>query len=164
MLLPREKKILNLLLKKEKIFTVSEIAVELKVSPRTIKADVKRINSEMGKKSCCICTKRGVGLWLDCNEEDRRWLKHILADAFGSYMEVEARKYYIAAELLNREAYMSMEAIANDLYVSKATVNHDMKELDPFWKRFELECTKRTKYGVMVTGSEKKSGRRCLMR
>ena len=156
MLLPREKKILNLLLKKEKTFTASEIATELKVSPRTIKADIKRMNGELEKNSCSICTKRGVGYWLDYDHEGEAYLKTILTKTNTSYMGADVRKYYIAAELLDSKEYTSMETIANDLYVSKATVNNDIKELEPFWERFELECIKRAKYGVMVTGSEKK--------
>lgn len=159
MFLPREKKILNMLLKKEKTFTTAELAAELKVDPRTIKADVKKMNEELKVHSCFIRTKRGVGLWLDSDEEGEAYLKSILREQ-QSYLMPEARKYQVAAELLNASTgrnlgYISMETLANKYFVSKATILNDVNELEPFWKRFGLTCIKKVKYGMCVEGSER---------
>ena len=75
MFLPREKKILHLLYKNENKFTTSQIAAELKVSPRTIKADIKKIREILEKNSCSIKTKQGVGLWLYYDEAGEQFLQ-----------------------------------------------------------------------------------------
>lgn len=155
MFLPREKKILNMLLKNERKFTTAEIAAELKVDSRTIKMDIKKMNEELEKNFCYIRTRRGVGLWLDYNAEGEKFLKKVLYETQDSYISSDVRKYYVAAELLNRNDYIAMETLANLFYVSKATVLNDVNELENFWKTFGLVCTKKVKYGVLVEGSEK---------
>lgn len=156
MFLPREKNILKLLWKREKKLTTSFIAAELKVSPRTIKADVKRINDVLRKHSCRIRTKQGVGLWLDYDESGKHYLELIIYGDGESYISVENRKYYVAVELLLCRGYTSMEAVANKLYVSKGTVVNDITELEAFWKQFGITFIKKVKYGIKVEGSELK--------
>ncbi len=154
MFLPREKKILNMLLKNEKKFTTSQIAAELKVSPRTIKTDIKKINEELERNSCCIRTKQGVGLWLDCDANGEQYLKMVLYEESDSYISSEVRKYYIAAALLNSNDYVSMESIAGRFFVSKGTVVNDINELESFWNKFDITFTKKVKYGIRAEGSE----------
>lgn len=156
MLLAREKKILNLLLKNEKKkFTISQIAAELNVSQRTIKMDIKKINGELNLNSCCIRTKRGVGVWLDCDEEGKNYLKMEIYAEHDSYISTKVRKYYIAVLILNSEGFVSMEAIANRIYVSKGSVVNDVSELNSFWKKFGITLVKKVKYGIRVLGTEK---------
>ena len=155
MFLPREKKILSLLLKNETKFTTSQIAAELKVSPRTIKTDIKKINEELEKHSCYIRTKQGVGLWLYYDTEGEQFLKTALYEEQDSYISSEVRKYYIAAKLLNNVEYTSMEAMSNMFFVSKGTVVNDLNELEDFWRKFGITFTKKVKYGVKAEGSER---------
>lgn len=154
MFLTREKKILNMLLKNDKKYTTSQIAAELKVSPRTIKADIKKINQVLEKHSCVIQTKQGVGLWLNCDEEGEKYLKLALYEDKDAYISQDIRKYYIAAELLLYNEYTSMEAIANRLYVSKGTVVNDLNELERFWEKFGITFIKKVKYGIKTEGTE----------
>ncbi len=155
MFLPREKNILKLLWKNEKKITTSEIASELKVSPRTIKADIKRMNEDLKKHSCYIRTKQGVGLWLDYDQNGEYYLELLLYGDNASYVSVDIRKYYVAIEIfLCGKEYISMEYIANKLCVSKGTIVNDIAALETFWKRFSLTLVKKVKYGLKIEGSE----------
>lgn len=155
MFLPREKKILSMLLENEEKITIYKIAANLKVSSRTIKTDIKKINEELGKHSCNIQTKQGVGLWLDYDSEGVHFLNTALYEEQDSYITAEVRKYYIAAALLNNMEYTSMEALSNTLFVSKGTVVHDLNELAPFWQKFGITFTKKVKFGIKTEASEK---------
>ncbi len=155
MFLPREKKILNMLLKNEKKFTTSQIAAELKVSPRTIKTDIKKINEILEKHSCSIRTKQGVGLWLDLDADGEQYLRMALYEVQDSYISADVRKYYIAAALLNNKDFTSMEAMSGRFYVSKGSIVNDINELEPFWEKFGIHFTKKVKLGVKAWGSEK---------
>lgn len=155
MFLSREKRILNLLLKNEKKFTISQIAAELNVSQRTIKADIKKINEELRQTSCCIHTKRGVGAWLVCDEEGKKHLKMAVYAEQDFYISAKVRKYYIAVLLLSCDGFISMETIANRLYVSKGSVVNDIGALDLFWNKFEITIVKKVKYGIRILGTEK---------
>lgn len=155
MFLPREKKILHLLYKNENKFTTSQIAAELKVSPRTIKADIKKIREILEKNSCSIKTKQGVGLWLYYDEAGEQFLQSVLYEMKDSYISSDVRKYYVAAYLLlHNKKFISMESIANLLYVSKGTIVNDVSELISFWEKFGITFIKKVKYGIKAEGSE----------
>ena len=64
MLLPREKRILEILYAKKQGYTSSELAAALHISLRTVKTDIKRIREELEKTGCEILTKAGKGIWL----------------------------------------------------------------------------------------------------
>lgn len=156
MFFTREKQLLSLLFKNQQKFTTAQIAAQLKVSPRTIKADIKRLNDELGKHSCSILTKQGVGIWLDYSEDGEQFLKSVLfEDRDSVYISPETRKYYLAAKLLLHHGFTSMESLANQFYVSKGTVVNDFNELEDFWTKFGLIFIKKVKYGICVKGTEK---------
>lgn len=157
MLLPREKRIIELLYKNDKKLTTSLMAAELKVSQRTIKTDIKKINTILEKSGCSIGTKAGVGLWLQYTAEGEKFLKALLFnEEKASEILPETRKYYVAIKLLQQEKYISMEAISQELYISKGTVVNDLKELEKFWDRYGLLLIKKVKWGIKISGDEKR--------
>lgn len=122
MLLAREKKIVTLLMEHEDKLTTTQIATSLKVSSRTIKTDIKKINEELEKHSCRINSQQGVGLWIEYdNHEAQKYLKEVARDTVDSYLSPEVRKYHLAVELLLKDDYTSMEALAKEYYISKAS-------------------------------------------
>lgn len=141
MLLAREKKIVTLLIEHEDKLTTTQIATSLKVSSRTIKADIKKINEELEKHSCRINSQQGVGLWIEYdNHEAKKYLKEVTRDTADLYLSPEVRKYHLAVELLLQDDYTSMEALAKEYYISKAmkTTYRELKtenlNLRPAWE------------------------------
>ena len=155
MLLAREKKIVTLLMEHEDKLTTTQIATSLKVSSRTIKTDIKKINEELEKHSCRINSQQGVGLWIEYdNHEAQKYLKEVARDTVDSYLSPEVRKYHLAVELLLKDDYTSMEALAKEYYISKATVLNDLNELDELWEHYGIRFIKKVKYGIKVEGNE----------
>ena len=155
MLLAREKKIVTLLIEHEDKLTTTQIATSLKVSSRTIKADIKKINEELEKHSCRINSQQGVGLWIEYdNHESKKYLKEVTRDTADFYLSPEVRKYHLAVELLLQDDYTSMEALAKEYYISKATVLNDLNELDELWEHYGVHFIKKVKYGIKVEGNE----------
>ena len=155
MLLTRERKIVALLMENEDKLTTTQIADSLKVSSRTIKADIKKINIELERHACRINSQQGKGLWIQWdNAEGERYLKEIIKEEEDSYLSPEIRKYHLAVDLLLRDTYTSMEALAKDYFISKATVLNDLGELDEFWSHFSIHFIKKVKYGIKVEGTE----------
>lgn len=156
MLLAREKKIVTLLIEHEDKLTTTQIATSLKVSSRTIKADIKKINEELEKHSCRINSQQGVGLWIEYdNHEAKKYLKEVTRDTADLYLSPEVRKYHLAVELLLQDDYTSMEALAKEYYISKATVLNDLNELDELWEHYGVHFIKKVKYGIKVEGNER---------
>lgn len=126
MLLAREKKIVTLLIEHEDKLTTTQIATSLKVSSRTIKADIKKINEELEKHSCRINSQQGVGLWIEYdNHEAKKYLKEVTRDTADLYLSPEVRKYHLAVELLLQDDYTSMEALAKEYYIKGAQLTEE---------------------------------------
>lgn len=155
MMLTREKRILDLLMENGDKLTTTQIADALKVSSRTIKADVKKINEQLDNHFCRINSQQGVGLWIEYdNAEGERYLKELLKRKSNTYLLPEIRKYHFAVELLFQNDYISMETLAKEYYISRASVLNDLSELDTFWDHFNLKLIKKVKYGIKVEGTE----------
>ena len=69
MIMPREKKILQLLYNANSNFTSKDLANLLGISSRTIKADIKCLRDELKNSGCSIEAKTGKGIWLEYDEE-----------------------------------------------------------------------------------------------
>ena len=155
MLLTREKRILDLLMEHGDTLTTAQIADVLKVSSRTIKTDIKKINEQLNNHFCRINSQQGVGLWIEFdNAEGEKYLKELLKGGVNTYMLPEVRKYHFAVELLFQNDYISMETLAKEYYISRASVLNDLSELDTFWDHFNLDFIKKVKYGIKVEGTE----------
>lgn len=154
-MLTREKKLLELLLKGERTYTTNELANLLHVSPRTVKKDVKRAREELKLPDCRLNSQAGKGIWLTCTEEGKKFVnKLIMTHDDDSFAIPENRKYYVLLKLLDAKTFLSMESIADSLYVSKGTVVNDVGEIVPFLKKQGLTLEKRAKYGIRILGKE----------
>lgn len=157
MLLARERKILVLLFSKKRKFTTNELASTLHVSPRTIKTDIKRINEELNEQNvgCTINTKTGQGIWITFDDKGRQYLDNLLMNGEDvSFILPENRKYYVALRLLDAENYISMESIAESIYVSKGTIVNSINELTPTFEKMGVVLEKKVKHGMRVIGTE----------
>lgn len=157
MLLARERKILILLFSKKRKFTINELASTLHVSPRTIKTDIKRINEELKEENvgCTINTKTGQGIWITFDDKGRQYLDNLLINGEDvSFILPENRKYYVALRLLDAENYISMESIAESIYVSKGTIVNSINELTPTFEKMGVVLEKKVKHGMRVIGTE----------
>lgn len=157
MLLPREKKILELLYQEKKELTANELASTLHISSRTVKGDIKRLRSELENTGCQINTKTGRGIWLSYDQSGKKFLNNLLMnEENASSILPETRKYYIALQILDTDEYVSMESISDTLYVSKGTIMNDVNRLASFFQELGLTLEKKVKYGIRVKGSESK--------
>lgn len=157
MLLPREKKILELLYSGKGELTTTELANILHISSRTIKADIKHVKEELVSTGCMIHTKTGKGMWLSYDNEGKKFLDNLLLnEENASSIIPETRKYYIALQLLDGDDYVSMESISQSMYVSKGTIVNDVNKLQEFFEKQGLTLEKKVKYGIKVIGNESK--------
>lgn len=72
----------------------------------------------------------------------------------SSFADNDSRKRYIIARLLKANDFVRIEQIADELFVSRATVDRLMPELKTELREYGLQIAARPKYGVMIRGSE----------
>lgn len=75
-------------------------------------------------------------------------------DPYHYKMSLEERKLYIAIALLYHEGYYSMQELADELYVTRATIMNDCKVVDQFLKAYKVRFTAKSKRGIRVEGDE----------
>ena len=156
MLLPRQKRIVELIYRSKDGLTTTELANALNISQRTVKSEIQKIKEELRFSGCEIHAKAGKGVWISYNDEGRRFLDNLMLNGESpcSFLP-EVRKYYIALQLLDSDDFISMETISDSMYVSKGTVVNDINKLEEFFEKQGLSLERKVKYGVRILGREK---------
>lgn len=153
----REKKILQLFLDhKNQVFTSSELAFIFNISSRTIKSDIKRINSELSSTGLRIVTKAGLGMWLESDsKEEIANIKVINSDSRIITFNEQERKIKIAYYLTEANDYISTEKIAQKLFYCNSTVIRDINQLETFFAKYDIKVVKHKSKGVKLLYNEK---------
>ena len=66
----------------------------------------------------------------------------------------EERIAYILQRILTTEGYVKLSQLAEEIYVSKSTVNLIMKDITDICGRYQLQIEKRPYYGIRIVGEE----------
>ncbi|QUC04407.1 HTH domain-containing protein [Atopobium sp. oral taxon 416] len=77
-------------------------------------------------------------------------------DLFEYKLSSEERKIYITVELLLQEGYISLQALADSMFVSRNTVVQDIKLVRYWLSKYDIEVITKGKYGVEINSSEEK--------
>ena len=151
-----------------------ELAERLDVSVRTVRSYVSRIN-EMLASACSADATSPAGriemrsssvYRLEAADHDRLFalMGDTAADvAPGAAIPVteEQRVTYLLSDLLYRTGWITIDDLAQILFVSRATVTEDLREVERRLGRFDLSVERRPRYGIRVVGQELKR-RLCL--
>lgn len=154
----RQQKILKQLLTADSQFTTNQLADKLDVSARTIRSDIKAINCWLedtyGGK---IKTKPRVGVWLEMGNKDRELLKEELEFGPNTFSpdSKEGRIVYIIKRLLETDERLTATQLAEELYVSRTTINHDLHQVEDWLSEHNLKLKKKPNWGMKLIGAEK---------
>lgn len=120
-------------LKEEEYVSISTLSFSLSVSERTVRNDIKELKAILDPQIAAIGYKKGFGYHLDVyREEEFNRLMH--CSKFLNY-ESGRRKFYILEQILFSEKALRIDDFCEKLYVSRSTLNQDLKDL----KRFLLD-------------------------
>ena len=153
----RKRKILSIVYHSKSPLQMEHIASLIGVSSRTIYSDVKDINYHFKSLGMEIVSKPRIGTWLEVREGTDEKLKLEISKVINNtnYEKAYERVNYILKKLLMTNTFISMQEIADELYVSKATVNLEMGYIEETLKKSKLTFVKKTNHGIKVTGEEK---------
>ena len=134
----------------------AELAAAYGVSSRTVRNHVHAANRAIAPMAR-IELPRGGGyaLVVDDAPAFERWLEQTRADRCRSLPQTpEARVAYLLSDLLAREDYITLDTLSSILYVSRASISNDLKQVEARLKHFGLSLDKRPHHGIKVIGSE----------
>ena len=157
----RQKKIFLYLLNSNRGLSGNELSKSFNVSTRTIRSDIKTLNQMLDKYSITIKSSSQEGYFIP---KDQRITGLAIIDKVfeeeDSIMKIpntpSERFAFIVFKLSFAMDYISMEELANLLFVSKTTIYLDIKDLDEELKKspfLELEISPMK--GLKLFGDER---------
>jgi len=155
----RQQHILKQLIGEHGHITGKQLADLLQVSSRTIRSDLKEIESRFQKENsgARIISLYGQGYYLDVIDEDKfkSFLRTITDKDETMPVEPEDRVQYLVRLFLLSSDYLKIEDLADKIFVSRSTLQNDLKDVKVTLNQFYLELTSRPNYGLKLSGKEK---------
>lgn len=133
-----------------------ELADQFGVSARTIRSYVCRANACMGE-TAHIATERGRGRELIINDQKAFFQLIPTQDTCWERLTPQTsdeRVLYLLNDLLNRKEWITLDELANILFISRRTISGDLKQVEEVLKEFHLSLVRRPHYGIHVEGNE----------
>ncbi|MEG1793229.1 MAG: helix-turn-helix domain-containing protein [Bacilli bacterium] len=156
----RQRDILIELIKQENYITSKKLALLNNVSIRTIKSEVKQINSYLQVYDMLIESCTGLGYRIntvgnkemaDINLllEDIDYERHSIINE-----TMKDRTDYIAIKFLKEQDFVKSEQLLNELYISPSTLSHDLRQVKHIFKMFNLKIISKPYKGLYIFGDE----------
>ncbi|MBB6731389.1 BglG family transcription antiterminator [Cohnella zeiphila] len=150
----RQRRLLELLLRRQEEVTAGEMAEELRISARTVHRDMQELEPMLAANGLSLVRKSGIGISLQGGEEELARFKEQLGASVSATYSPDERKALILCRLLREEEPVKLFALAHMLHAAIPTVTRDLDELEPQLNRQGLELVRRRGYGVELAGGE----------
>jgi mannitol operon transcriptional antiterminator len=154
-LTPRLNHLFRILLRNTEPISVSELAVQMNTSKRTVFREMENIDSLLHSYHLRITAKAGVGIWLEGNEEDRETLSRALIRLDEPEpMDKGDRRKRLIVEILKNQSVNKLYYYSNLFKVSEGTISNDMDVIADWFQKNDLSLSRRQGYGVALEGTE----------
>lgn len=139
-----------------------ELAQRLSVSTRTVRADITALNELLLHYGAQFTLSRGSGYQLVINDPLRyQALEESAPKAQHIPRTAADRIHFLLVRFLTSAFSIKLEDLADEWFVSRATLQGDMAEVRERFQRYQLTLETRPRHGMKLFGSEV-SIRACL--
>ncbi|MFB0710268.1 transcription antiterminator [Buttiauxella noackiae] len=139
-----------------------ELARRLSVSTRTVRTDITALNALMAGHGAQFVLSRGEGYQLNIADRD---LYQSLVQQPSRQLRIPRnspdRVHYLVVRFLTSAFSLKLEDLAEEWFVSRATLQSDMADVREWLARYNLTIETRPRHGMKLFGSEM-SVRACL--
>ncbi len=137
---------------------IKDIAKKFNISTRTIRYDIDRIDEylkEINFKKLTRKPHEGVSIKLSKEETNR--LLHLIGkiNSYDYVLSQNERIVYIISELLGKNDYITISNIADNMFVSRGTINNDLKEVKKWFEKNNIKLESIKGRGVKAIGEER---------
>ena len=163
MLSKRETQILKLLFDhKHTYLTSQEIASGIDVSNRTARKYLHLLEDTLKAEAVAtIEAKQGNGYQLkieDAKRFDEFYLTEVkdqvTSKDITTIQESNDRQYYILNRLFFEQSAVYVDAIADELFVSRSTISNDLVEIKKLIAPYQIELQSKSNKGIFIVGNE----------
>lgn len=160
-------KILELFMESGYILTSEHIALNLGVTSRTIRKDIKELNDILKNYDSEIISEFGKGYYLKTEKKEALYeLVHKEKEEEETFSqcniiptEPDDRVYYIFSKLLknalSQKEIISLFDLEEELFISTSTLKKDLKIISNQIDKFNLKVSITQKEGVHIVGNER---------
>ncbi|POP45577.1 transcription antiterminator BglG [Superficieibacter electus] len=132
-----------------------ELAQRLAVSTRTVRADITALNALLAQHGAQFILSRGNGYQLKIDDPARyQTLKTAQPRALRIPRSGQERVHYLMVRFLTSAFSLKLEDLADEWFVSRATLQNDMAEVREWLQRYHLTLETRPRHGMKLFGSE----------
>ena len=156
----RQKDIVLSLMKAKEPVTAEWMAKELGVSDRTIRNEIKELQSQCSSFGIMIESLRGKGYLLDIKDykvfekEFNPNANDAIDDNQSDFSEQENRVLYILKRFLLEKEPIKLESLEEELFVSKPKLQNDLKIVREILESYNMKLVSRPHYGSLAEGDE----------
>ena len=128
--------------RQDNIVSASQLSVLLNITDRTIRSDIQAINEILEKNGAKIKLKRKAGYYIEINDQEKyNTFLCSIKQTRTSNLELDSsqdRIKYLLNLLLYSDEYMSLDDLADNIYVSKNTLQNYIKTLKAIFTHIEI--------------------------
>ena len=149
--------IVDILLKQENYVTIDDISKQINVSNKTIRNDLKIVDQWLSENQLHLVKKTGVGICIEGEQDAKLKISETIMQKNRELVDYspEARKIFIAMRLLNSEEHYRIYELANELYVSRATIHKDIIEVSDLFDKEKIKLHRKNNHGLQIEGKER---------
>ncbi len=161
-------RILEILIDSQKSISGERISVELGVTSRTVRSDIKELNKHLNNNGARIISVTGVGYSLEIEDESK--FNYLLKDVNlvkqgnGEQLNIiptysEDRINYIISKLLmsslkDKNKLINPYDLCDELFISSSTLKKDVASINTHLARFNLKVVINQSKGIFIKGKE----------
>nr|WP_268903904.1 PRD domain-containing protein [Cedecea colo] len=132
-----------------------ELARRLSVSTRTVRTDITALNALIAGYGAQFILNRGAGYQLRIDDA-ARYQEFVLLPSRQLRVPRTSpeRVHYLVVRFLTSAFSLKLEDLAEEWFVSRATLQSDMAEVREWFNRYNLTIETRPRHGMKLFGSE----------
>lgn len=146
----RMKQILLLLMEENGYLTSDELAYKLGSSARTIREDISKHKRLLSRYGIHIKSKAHKGYYLELSQEHGTDLQALIKQT----SQPQSKTAQIMRILLLADDYRKLDDIADELWISRSTIDRLFKDVKETFERYHLKIVSKPFYGIRLEGNE----------
>ncbi|MDO3409771.1 PRD domain-containing protein [Saccharibacillus sp. CPCC 101409] len=150
----RSRALLKKILQVQYPLRIKHCADEFQVSERMIKYDLEAVRIWLREENIEVQSKSSVGIWIDCEDEERTQLLAKLEDSAGRvFMNQLERVRCAILDLMMSDSPLTIGELMKRNQVTRSTTQSDLLLTEEFLGRWELRI-ERSRLGLEIVGAE----------
>lgn len=133
-----------------------DLAEKFGVTCRTIRNDIKDINSEIKKYGAFINKDQSKNFYMVIEDTKtfKSFIKKYVEKLNLDFSIPENRIRYMSLKFLFSESYIKLDDFIDEMFVSRSTLQNDFKEVKAILANYKVEFEFKPNYGLIAVGKE----------